>query len=63
MGLVHLVQGVFMILVSNDTTCPIITNDPSFDLETSSLPPNPQLLFDLRFGPAVAAFLSPSTPP
>ena len=57
MGLVHLVQGLFMILVSNDTTYPIFTNYLSFDLETFSLSPNPQLLFELRFGPAVAAFL------
>lgn len=57
MGLVHLVQGVFMILVSNDTTYPIFTNYLTFDVETFSLSPNPQLLFDLRFGPAVAAFL------
>lgn len=26
MGFLHLVQGVFMILVSNDTTYPIFTN-------------------------------------
>ncbi len=57
MGLVHLVQGVFMILVSNDTTYPIFTNFLSFDLETFSLSPDPQLLYELRFGPAVATFL------
>ena len=57
MGLVHLVQGVFMILVSNDTTYPIFTNFLSFDPETFSLSPDPQLLFELRFGPAVASFL------
>jgi hypothetical protein len=57
MGLVHLVQGVFMILVSNDTTYPIFTNYLNFDPETFSLSPNPQLLYELRFGPAVAAFL------
>ena len=57
MGLVHLIQGVFMILVSNDTTYPIFTNFLSFDVETFSLSPNPQLLYELRFGPAVAAFL------
>ncbi len=57
MGLVHLAQGLFMILVSNDTTYPIYTNYLSFDLETFTLSPNPQLLFELRFGPAVAAFL------
>jgi len=57
MGFVHLVQGVFMILVSNDTTYPIFTNYLTFDVETFSLSPNPQLFLDLRFGPAVAAFL------
>ncbi|TVR94460.1 MAG: hypothetical protein EA416_03545 [Trueperaceae bacterium] len=57
MGLVHLVQGVFMILVSNDTTYPIFTNFLGFDPETFSLSPDPQLLFELRFGPAVASFL------
>lgn len=57
MGFLHLVQGIFMILVSNDTTYPIFTNYLNFDLATRSLSPNPQLLYELRFGPAVAAFL------
>jgi hypothetical protein len=34
MGFLHLVQGIFMILVSNDTTYPIFTNYLSFDLAT-----------------------------
>ncbi len=57
MGFLHLVQGVFMILVSNDTTYPIFTNFLSFNPETTSLSPEPKLLYELRFGPAVAAFL------
>jgi hypothetical protein len=57
MGFLHLVQGIFMILVSNDTTYPIYTNYLSFDLASRSLSPDPQLLYELRFGPAVAAFL------
>lgn len=57
MGFLHLIQGVFMILVSNDTTYPIFTNYLSFNTETFALTPNPQLLYELRFGPAVAAFL------
>ena len=57
MGFLHLLQGVFMILVSNDTTYPIYTNFLSFSLETFSLTPDPKLLYELRFGPAVAAFL------
>ena len=57
MGFLHLIQGIFMIAVSNDTTYPIFTNFLSFDLATRSLEPDPQLLYELRFGPAVAAFL------
>jgi len=36
MGLLHLVQGVFMIAVSNDPTYPIFTNSLSLDLATFS---------------------------
>ena len=57
MGALHLIQGVFMWVVSNDTTYPIYTNYLSFDLETFSLNPDPKLLYELRFGPAVAVFL------
>ena len=57
MGFLHLVQGIFMIVVSNDTTYPIFTNYLNFDVASRSLSPNPQLLYELRFGPAVAAFL------
>jgi hypothetical protein len=57
MGFLHLIQGMFMIFVSNDRTYPIFTNYLTFDLGTRSLRPNPQLFYDLRFGPAVACFL------
>lgn len=57
MGFLHLIQGVFMILVSNDTTYPIFTNFLRFDVDTRSLTPDPKLLYELRFGPAVAVFL------
>lgn len=57
MGFLHLVQGIFMIVVSNDTTYPIFTNFLNFNTETMSLTPEPKLLYELRFGPAVATFL------
>ncbi len=57
MGFLHLVQGVLMIVISNAATYPIYTNYLRFDRETFSLTPNPELLYELRFGPAVAAFL------
>ena len=57
MGVLHLVQGVFMILVSNDTTYPIFTNYLNFDVATLSLKPVSELFYELPFGPAVAGFL------
>jgi hypothetical protein len=57
MGLLHLVQGIAMIFISNDTTYPIYTNFLRFDIDTFSLTPNAQLAYELRFGPAVAIFL------
>jgi hypothetical protein len=57
MGFLHLIQGIFMIMVSNDTTYPIYTNFLSFNTETFELVPDPEILYELPFGPAVAAFL------
>lgn len=57
MGFLHLIQGAVMIIISNDTTYPIYTNFLTFDINTTSLKPDPQLWYELPFGPAVAVFL------
>jgi hypothetical protein len=57
MGLLHLLQGILMIVLSNDTTYPIYSNFLSFDAQARALLPKPELFLELRFGPAVAAFL------
>jgi hypothetical protein len=57
MGFLHLVQGVLMIVLSNATTYPIFSNFLKLDISTFSLTPDPKLIYELRFGPAVAAFL------
>ena len=57
MGFLHLVQGILMVVFSNDTTYPIFTNFLGFNPETFSLQPESKLLYELRFGPAVGAFL------
>jgi hypothetical protein len=57
MGFLHLIQGIFMIVVSNDTTYPIYTNFLTFDAEARTLVPDPKLAYELRLGPAVAVFL------
>lgn len=57
MGFLHLLQGVLMIILSNDTAYPIYTNFLKFDVSKLTLVPDPKLAFELRFGPAVAVFL------
>lgn len=57
MGFLHLIQGVLMIVLSNDTAYPIFTNFLKFDVSKLALVPDPKLAFELRFGPAVAVFL------
>jgi len=56
-GVLHLIQGVFMILVSNDRTYPIFTNYLNFDVATLSLKPNTQLFYNLPFGVTMSLFL------
>ena len=58
MGFLHLIQGILMIVLSNDTTYPIYTNFLSFDTESMSLLPKAELFYELRFGPAIAAHLA-----
>ena len=57
MGFLHLIQGILMIVLSNDTTYPIFTNFLRFNVDTFSLEPDPKLFYALRFGPVVAVFL------
>ena len=57
MGFLHLIQGIFMILVSNDTTYPIFTNFLNFDAATRSLKPSTELFYEVPFGVAVSFFL------
>jgi len=57
MGFLHLVQGILMIVLSNDTTYPIYTNFLKYDTALMALRPDPKLAYELLFGPAVAVFL------
>jgi hypothetical protein len=57
MGLLHLVQGILMIVLSNDKAYPIYTSFLKFDLSKMALVPDLKLASELRFGPAVAVFL------
>jgi hypothetical protein len=57
MGFLHLIQGAFMWIVSNDTTYPVFTNYLSFNTSTFSLSPIADLVYELPLGPSVAIFL------
>ena len=49
MGILHLVQGIMMIVPSNDTTYPIYTNFLKFNAETFALLPSSELLVILGY--------------
>ena len=57
MGFMHLVQGILMIVLSNDKAYPIYTSFLKYDLSKMTLVPDLKLAYGLRFGPAVAVFL------
>ena len=57
LAVLHLVQGVLMLALSSAFALPVVTNFLRFDAGTRRLVPDPQTLFDLRIGPAVAGFL------
>jgi Heliorhodopsin len=57
MGFFHLIQGVVMVLLSNKFVLPVMTNYLNYDASTRSALPQPEKLFDLRVGYAVASFL------
>ncbi len=57
MGLLHLAQGILMLILSSSFALPVVTNFLYFDEATRSLLPRPETLVDIRIGPAVAAFL------
>ena len=57
MGGLHLVQGILMIVLSNDTAYPVYTSFLKFDMPQRALIPDLKPVYELRFGPAVGLFL------
>lgn len=57
MGFLHMIQGILMIAISNDTTYPFTTAFLKFDRSLMRLVPDVKNAGNLRFGPAVAVFL------
>jgi len=57
MGLLHLVQGIIMVALSNDLTLPVTSSFLNYVASIGKLRPETQTIFDLRIGYALAAFL------
>ncbi len=57
MGFLHLVQGIVMIAISSKFSIAVVGNFLNFDIQTGTLKPIAEKLFDLKIGPAVGAFL------
>jgi branched-subunit amino acid transport protein AzlD len=57
MGTLHLLQGVAMLLLSNDSTLPLRTTFLDSDPQRAEIVTLTNTVFDLRLGPLVAVFL------
>jgi len=57
MGILHLIQGILMLVLSNDFSLPITRGFLEFDPVTQTLNPTTVEIFSLRLGPLVASFL------
>jgi hypothetical protein len=57
MGIFHFIQGVLMLILSNDFTLPLTYSHPVFDAITETISPVSETFYDLRIGPMVALFL------
>jgi hypothetical protein len=57
MGILHLIQGIMMLALSNDFTLPVTRGYLEFNNITRSLEPASVTIFELRIGPIVALFL------
>jgi len=57
MGVLHCIQGIIMIFLSNNFTLPLTYSHPEFNAATQTITPVSVSFFDLRIGPLVALFL------
>jgi hypothetical protein len=57
MGLFHIIQGIIMLILSNDFTLPITRGYLEYDPVNQKLFPATATIIDLRIGPMVASFL------
>jgi hypothetical protein len=57
MGVFHLMQGILMLILSNNFSLPITYTHPELNIATQTITPVSETIFDVRVGPLVAIFL------
>jgi hypothetical protein len=57
MGVIHFIQGILMLSLSNEFTLPLTYSHPVFDSVTQTISPISETFFEPRIGPLVALFL------
>jgi hypothetical protein len=57
MGIVHMIQGFMMLVLSNAFTLPLTYLYPQFNVETNTISPVSETFFNVQIGPLVALFL------
>jgi heliorhodopsin len=57
MGLLHVIQGCIMLVLSNDFSLPLMYTTPEFNTATQTIAPVAITLVDVQIGPLVALFL------
>jgi hypothetical protein len=57
MALLHFLQGIAMLYLSNDFALPVTSSFLKFNFATKSLQPSVETLFTMKIGPLVAGFL------
>jgi len=57
MGILHFIQGIIMLVLSNNFALPLTYSHPEFNATTQTISPVSVSFFDLQIGPLVALFL------
>ena len=57
MGALHLIQGILMLVLSSAFALPVYSSFLVFNASTQKLVPTPEIMFNLRLGPMMTAFL------
>ncbi len=57
MGVIHLIQGFLMLILSNAFTLPLTYTHPEYNAVTNTISPVSETFFNVQIGPLVALFL------